>query len=283
MATTHHHANRVEQLEDLKNVPTSHPSTIYDHLAAGKIVLAPSSPSPASSTHTHTNNAPPGQPHYIPIPLTLKSQLGSPTALAIGAFATTLTTLSFALMGWRNVSVTNAFIGDFFAVAGIGMVITAQWEMVLGNTYAYTVLSAFGLFYLGFGFIVTPTFGVAEAYGGSGSVEYNNAVGFFVLMWSVFNLCFLIGSLPLNLVYIGIFFTVQLAFTLVAASYFLTADGKTAQAEAVKVAGGACAFASGMLGYYTVGNLMCQEALRFSFPMGDTSRFFRKRAVGKEE
>jgi hypothetical protein len=32
-----------------------------------------------------------------------------------------------------------------------------------------------------------------------------------------------------------------------------------------------------MLGYYTVGNLMCQEALGFSFPMGDTSRFFKKK------
>lgn len=89
---------------------------------------------------------------------------------------------------------------------------------------------------------------------------------------------FLIGSLPLNLVYAGIFFTVQGAFTLVAAGYFLKADGEVETATAVLKAGGAFAFASGMLGYYTVGNLMCQEAMRFSFPMGDTSRFFKKRA-----
>jgi hypothetical protein len=101
-------------------------------------------------------------------------------------------------------------------------------------------------------------------------------------VWAVLNIFFLIGSLPLNLVYIGIFFTVQMAFTLVAASYFLTADGKAAQAKAVKTAAGAFAFASGMLGYYTIGNLMCSEALFFSFPMGDTSRFFRKKSdVGK--
>lgn len=40
------------------------------------------------------------------------------TALAIGAFATTLTTLSCALMGFRGLSITTAFIGDFLAVAG---------------------------------------------------------------------------------------------------------------------------------------------------------------------
>jgi uncharacterized protein len=102
-------------------------------------------------------------------------------------------------------------------------------------------------------------------------------------VWSVFNICFLIGSLPLNLVYIGNFFTVQLAFTLVSASYFLTADGKLEQAKAVKTAAGPFAFASGMLGYYTVGSLMCQEALRFSFPMGDTSRFFKRKSSAKTD
>lgn len=62
--------------------------------------------------------------------------------------------------------------------------ITANWELVLGNSYAYTVLSAFGLFYAGFGFIVTPSFGVRESY--ATEAEYYNALGFFVL--SKFNL-----------------------------------------------------------------------------------------------
>ena len=100
-----------------------------------------------------------------------------------------------------------------------------------------------------------------------------------ITVWSVFNFFFLIGSAPLNVVYFGIFFTVQLAFTLVSAGYFLNADGLVDTAVAVNKAGGAFAFASGMLGYYTVGNLMCQEALGFSFPMGDTSRFFKKKTA----
>lgn len=132
----------------------------------------------------------------VPVPITLKSQLGNPvtfilsrfadlsnreqTALAIGAFATTLTTLSLSLMGWRNLSANNVFIGNFFFVAGIGMVISAQWELVLGNSYGYTVLSAFGLFYGGFGAIITPAFGVQASYG-TDTTSYNNALGFWVL------------------------------------------------------------------------------------------------------
>lgn len=68
-----------------------------------------------------------------------------------------------------------------------------------------------------------------------------------------------------------------MAFTLVAAGYFLLADGHDATAKVVNITGGAFAFASGMLGFYTVGNLMCAEALNFSFPMGDTSHFFKKK------
>ena len=93
--------NRIEQLEGLRNVSTN--ADFYEHLAAGKPTSVGSS-SPASL-------------QYIPVPITLKAQMGSPTALAIGAFATTLTTLSLALMGFRGVSVDNAFIGDFFGVA----------------------------------------------------------------------------------------------------------------------------------------------------------------------
>ena len=77
--------------------------------------------------------------------------------------------------------------------------------------------------------------------------------------------------------YIGIFFTVELAFGLVASSYFAMADGNVVASVGLKKAGGAFAFMSGMLGYYTVGHLMCQEALAFSFPLGDTSRFYKSK------
>ncbi|KAF2719502.1 hypothetical protein K431DRAFT_228441 [Polychaeton citri CBS 116435] len=261
------------QTEDLRNITTK--DQFYEKLSAGKILNGGSESSTGSGGPSNATVS-----QFIPVPMPIRGQIGSPTALAIGAFATTLTSLSFALTGWRGMSVSNVLIGDFFAVAGIGMVVTAQWEMALGNSYAYTVLSAFGLFYAGFGFIVTPIFGVAEAYGGADTPDYNNALGFFVLMWSVFNLFFLIGSLPLNFVYIMIFLTVQLAFTLVSAGYFLVADGKTAEAKAVNQAAGWFAFASGMFGYYTVGHLMCQSVTApfgFTWPMGDTSRFFKRK------
>lgn len=119
-SSTMAHENRIHQLEDIANkVP--HNEGKYQDLIAGEM-----------STSSSQN----GITHLVPVPVTLKAQLGSPvkirrfvnqietdhgeqTALAIGAFATTLTTLSLSLMEWRGVTVTNVYIGNFFFVAGI--------------------------------------------------------------------------------------------------------------------------------------------------------------------
>lgn len=74
----------------------------------------------------------------------MKRRLIEQTALPIGAFATTLTTLSLSLMEWRGVTIVNVYVANFFFVAVFGLLISAQWELAAGNGFAYTVYSAFG-------------------------------------------------------------------------------------------------------------------------------------------
>ncbi|KAH8634174.1 hypothetical protein IG631_09574 [Alternaria alternata] len=83
-------------------------------------------------------------------------------------------------MEWRGVTTANVFVANFFFAAAFGLVVTAQWELSVGNGFAYTVFSAFGLFYAGYGAILTPAFGVQAAYGDN-MKEYNNALGFFMI------------------------------------------------------------------------------------------------------
>ncbi|KAJ6062602.1 uncharacterized protein N7446_006722 [Penicillium canescens] len=210
---------------------------------------------------------------------TLKVETPKPSAqsaLALGAFGTTLTTLSLSLMEWRGVTTANVFIANFFFIAAFGLVVTAQWELSIGNGFAYTVFSAFGLFYAGYGAILTPAFGVAQAYGGDSTAEYNNAVGFFMILWTVFVFTFLIASLPSNLAYILVFLFVDLGFLTVAASYFALADGKSASATALKKSGGVFCFLAGLVGWYIVFHLLLKESL-LELPLGDTSRLFGKK------
>ncbi|TVY18034.1 Acetate transporter protein patA [Lachnellula arida] len=147
-----------------------------------------------------------GKPYPFIVPSTMKSTLGSPVRFQnhpVFAFANT--------------------------VAGIGMVVSAQWELVLGNSFGYTALR---FFYCGFSAILTPLFGVKESYGDD-TIGYNNALGFWVLMWAVLNLFFVFGAMAINLVYFGFFFFVELAFALIAASYFAAADGKADESNAL--------------------------------------------------
>ncbi|KAK4235828.1 GPR1/FUN34/yaaH family-domain-containing protein [Achaetomium macrosporum] len=217
-------------------------------------------------------------PYAVVAAQTAPRSLGAGSALAISMFAVTLTALAMSLMGWRDVSVTNAFVGNLFFAAGLGMFVTAQWEMAIGNGFSYTVFAGFGAFYAGYGAILTPSFGVREAYGDDVTMYYN-ALGFYFIMWMVFTLALLVASLPSNLVFILIFAFVKLAFLFISASYMALADGKSSATGLLKTGGVFC-FLAGLLGWYLTFAMLLQDAI-IELPLGDTSRYFggkRKRA-----
>ncbi|KAJ0273105.1 hypothetical protein COL940_010053 [Colletotrichum noveboracense] len=191
------------------------------------------------------------------------------TSLPIGAFSTTLTTLSLSLMEWRGVTTTNVYIANFFFLAAFGLFISAQWELTGGNGFGYSVFSAFG-----YGAILTPSFGVAAAYGDD-TKQLNNALGLFMIIWSVFVLAYLVATLPTNIVYILIFIFVELCFVLVAASYFALADGHATAAVGLKKSGGVFAFLAGLVGWYLTFHLLLKDSL-VELPLGDTSQYFPK-------
>lgn len=44
-------------------------------------------------------------------------------------------------------------------------------------------------------------------------------------------------------------------------------------------AAGAFGFIAGLLGYYTTAHYLCEDALGFAVPMGDTERWFARRQL----
>lgn len=79
-----------------------------------------------------------------------------------------------------------------------------------------------------------------------------------------------------NIVYILLFLTLELCLCFDAASSFAMADGLVETSANLMTAAGAFAFVSSLLGYYCVFNGLCQEAVPFSIPMGDTSRVWKR-------
>ncbi|PRP85377.1 hypothetical protein PROFUN_07085 [Planoprotostelium fungivorum] len=203
---------------------------------------------PTESTSTIKTIPPTQSPQSIPLPPQAFG-LGNPTPLAIAAFSVTLTTLSFALMEWRGVTIQNVFVANFIFYAGITMLITAQWELVLGRSFPYLVFSSFGAFYLGFGAIITPSLGVNASYPADGVMLYN-AYGFYLTIWTVLVGLLMIGTLRTNLVFILIFVLVWIGFVLLSISFFCLADGNLQGAHALRLVSGYFCFITGLLGFY---------------------------------
>jgi uncharacterized protein len=101
------------------------------------------------------------------------------------------------------------------------------------------------------------------------------------VVWTVFVLTFLVASLPTNLVYIAIFFLVDLGFLFVAASYFALADGHSGSATGLKKAGGVFCFLAGLVGWYLTFHLLLKDSI-VELPLGDTSRYFGRKKKATE-
>ncbi|KAL4986001.1 GPR1/FUN34/yaaH family-domain-containing protein [Aspergillus falconensis] len=209
-------------------------------------------------------------------------RLANPNPLGFGAFATTLMTLSLSNMGFRGVSNQTLFIADLCLLAGFGLLISAQWEMVRGSTFSYTVLAAFGLYYAGYGVLLMPSMGITNSYGGQ-STEYYNAFGFYLLVWSILNFFFFVASLTTNIPNIIIYSALELSYIFNCAAHFTIADGNTARGAAFTKASGAFGFVSALAGFYMLCHDLCQDSLPFTLPLCETSSLFRRRRMAREE
>ncbi|KAL2801843.1 GPR1/FUN34/yaaH family-domain-containing protein [Aspergillus granulosus] len=179
-------------------------------------------------------------------------RLANTGPLSFGAFATTLMTISLSMMGFRAVSNQTIFIANLCFLAGLGLLMSAQWEMIKGNTFNYTVLAAFGFYYGDYGVLLLPPLGIVDSYGGK-TTEYYNAFGFYLLVWSILNFFFFLASLPTNVINITIYGALEL-------SYIFNS--------------GAFGFTSSVAGFYMLCHELCQHALPFKMPLFETGRFF---------
>ncbi|KAH6703456.1 GPR1/FUN34/yaaH family-domain-containing protein [Verticillium dahliae] len=211
-----------------------------------------------------------------------------------------------------NARMANAtvFVGNLCFIAGVGLLVSAQWEMVRGNTFGYTVLSSFGLYYAGYGVLRMPGMGIIEAYGGY-TAEYYNAVGLYLLgedtAMIMTRYCSGAEADGSSLVHTQLLLPARLSghvrppnppspgkngikqltrkspgnvpniiiFAGLEFSFLFNCAAHFAMADG-DTAASAVAAASG---FYMVGYELCRDVFPFELPVGDTSRFFGRRKL----
>lgn len=105
--------------------------------------------------------------------------------MGLATFAICAFIISLIHVQARSVTNQSILIGGCFFVGGVLELISGVLALVVDNTFAGTALSIFSGFWLSYGAILCPGFQIATQY--ETTVEYQNALGFFLMGWCIFS------------------------------------------------------------------------------------------------
>ena len=102
----------------------------------------------------------------------------------------------------------------------------------MGNFFSMMVMGMFAVFWLSFGVLETPSWGIAASYSATGdaaegaaSVGYNAAVALYLLVWGFWLFTTWIFTLKTNMVFASIFFFAFISSFLFSAAYWKVSTG----------------------------------------------------------
>ena len=167
---------------------------------------------------THTEN-----PHPTELAAPAGVSIADPGPLGLAAFALTTFILSSVNAGILKGGVETIVLGSALFYGGAVQVLAGMWEFRKGNTFGATAFSSYGAFWMSFWAVVTffkpsPTMAAGDI---------GNAVGIFLLAWTIFTVIMLIASLRTNGALVATFVVLTITFALLAAGKFQASDTLT--------------------------------------------------------
>jgi uncharacterized protein len=132
--------------------------------------------------------------------------------------------IALFLMQVRGIQHTDVQLGMLWFTGGVASWLTAIFELLCGNTFAWTVFGSFGGYYFSYASILTPTFRIGADYP---KEQLEQQLGVFYCCWATLFLVFLAMSVRTNLLYVFVFTTVDVTTWLLAFKSFQAAAGNT--------------------------------------------------------
>ncbi|UZJ57163.1 hypothetical protein CBS101457_006483 [Exobasidium rhododendri] len=203
---------------------------------------------------------------------------GNPTPLGIVCFLLTYSPTMTILMGFRGTTSASllSLIGVYYLMGGMGMWVSGILEFIVGNTFPSLVFISFGSFWFSLAFVVDPVYNVQGTLGATGPA-FNSAWGLYLIFFAVYVFFLAIAACKTNVALVVILTSVALTFSLLGATYFAIADGKS-DAATLLVATGAVGFVATVAGYWLLLHLILASVeFPINVPLGDLSRFYKQR------
>ncbi|CCH58060.1 hypothetical protein TBLA_0A02610 [Henningerozyma blattae CBS 6284] len=121
-------------------------------------------------------------------------RLANPIPLGLASFSLSCMCLSLVNANVRGTNNVKLLISEFMFFGGAIELFAGLLCFVTGDTYAMTVFSSFGGFWISWGCINTDQFHSISGYGDDTKM-FNNVCGFFLAAWTVFTFLVLMCTL----------------------------------------------------------------------------------------
>lgn len=212
-------------------------------------------------------------------PIAQQKKLANPAPLGLGAFALTTFVLSAINLKTLDVTAPNLVVALAFGYGGLIQLLAGMWEMAVGNTFGATALSSYGGFWLSFGIVLTPAFGIVDAYTNekTGKSDFDDVFALYLWAWFIFtSLCMLL-TLRSTLAFASLFVILDFAFLFLALSKQYAASSA---ANGLQIAGGACGMVAAFLAWYNMFAGMCdKDNFWFAIPVSHFPWSAHKKAL----
>lgn len=181
----------------------------------------------------------------------------NPAPLGLSAFALTTFVLSAhnANLMTGGPGAVTIVLGLALFYGGLAQLLAGMWEFKVGNTFGATAFSSYGAFWLAFGASVQMHWLPKEG----------NAVGFFLLSWTIFTFIMFLSTFRINLALITLFGFLLVTFFLLTLHAF-TGD------ESFGKFGGYLGLATALIAWYNaLAGLLTATRSGFTLPVGPRS------------
>lgn len=178
-----------------------------------------------------------------------------------------------------SINANPCYSGAYYFFGGMLMTIGAILEFILGNTFPFVVFGSFGAYWFTYAATLTPYFNAATAYApgnpaAASNPEFMATFAFFLVYMGLLCLVYLICALRTNIIFVGIFLTLVLAFGLLSSVFWHGAQGIAVPRQ--QTAAGALTFITSLLGWYLFFvQLLASVDFPLNLPVGDLSHLIK--------
>lgn len=150
--------------------------------------------------------------------------ISDPGPLGLAGFAATTFFLSSVNADLLPATVEAGVFGLAIFYGGIAQLLAGMWEFAKGNTFGATAFSSFGAFWLAFWWLVTH--GVPEMVAAKATADdIDQAVGTFLLVWTIFTAYMFIASLRTTAAVSAVFLALTLTFLFLCIGNYAASTG----------------------------------------------------------